>query len=236
MLAGRNICIAIDGEAAAGKSTLGRLLAERLGYLYFDTGVMYRAVTWVALQRGIDPADEEAVAALAAALRIEVVSPTCSDGRAYTVCADGEDVTWAIRDPTVDRYVSVVAAYAEVRRFLRQEQRAIGQSQNVVMVGRDIGTAVMPDADVKIYLRALPGERARRRYAELQARGEAVTYDDVLTSMQTRDYTDSHRAVHPLRPAADAVIVDTDGASPQEVLERVLAIVRERIECAPPPG
>jgi cytidylate kinase len=236
MVAGRNICIAIDGEAAAGKSTLGRLLAERLGYLYFDTGVMYRAVTWVALQRGIDLADEAAVAGLAVALRIEVTSPTCSDGRGYTVYADGEDVTWAIRDPAVDRYVSVVAAYAEVRRILREQQRAIGQSRNVVMVGRDIGTAVMPDADVKIYLRASPAERARRRTAELQARGESVTYEDVLTSMQTRDYTDSHRAVHPLRPADDAVIVDTDTASPQEVLELVLAIVHERIERAPSPG
>jgi len=233
MAAGRSICIAIDGEAAAGKSTLGRLLAERLGYLYFDTGVMYRAVTLVALQRGIDPGDEAAVAALATALRIEVASPTCSDGRTYTVCADGDDVTWAIRDPAVDRYVSVVAAHGEVRRILREQQRAIGVRQNVVMIGRDIGTAVMPDADVKIYLRASPAVRARRRTAELQARGESVSYDDVLTSMQTRDYTDSHREVHPLRPAEDAIIVETDNASPQEVLEHVLAIVQERVERAP---
>lgn len=210
------------------------MLAERLGYLYFDTGVMYRAVTWAALQRGVDIADETAVAALARALRIEVASPTCSDGRAYTVCADGEDITWAIREPAVDSQVSVVAAYSEVRRILRGQQRAIGQAQDVVMVGRDIGTAVMPDADVKIFMRASAAERARRRHAELLARGESVTYADVLASMQQRDYIDSHRAVHPLRAAPDAVIVDTDGAGPDEVLERVLVLVRARVDLSDP--
>jgi cytidylate kinase len=228
----RSVCIAIDGEAAAGKSTLGRMLAERLGYLYFDTGVMYRAVTWAALQRGVDIADEAAVAALAQALRIEVISPTCADGRAYTVRADGEDITWAIREPAVDSQVSTVAAYSEVRRVLREQQRAIGRAQDAVMVGRDIGTAVMPDADVKIFMRASAAERARRRHAELQARGESVTYAEVLASMRQRDYTDTHRAVHPLRAAQDAVIVDTDGLVPDEVLERVLGIVRERVDLA----
>jgi cytidylate kinase len=229
MVPERSVCIAIDGEAAAGKSTLARSLAERLGFLYFDTGVMYRAVTWTALQRGVDTTDESAVTALAGQLRIEVAPPTCQDlRRAYTVRVDGEDITGAAHEPAVDAQVSIVAAYAEVRRVLREQQRHIGLQQDVVMVGRDIGTAVMPDAALKIYMVASVAERARRRHAELSARGEDVTYREVLASMQRRDYTDSHRAVHPLQAAPDAVIVDTDGAGPEEVLERVLAMVRAR--------
>jgi cytidylate kinase len=233
------VCIAIDGEAAAGKSTLGELLAEKLGYLYFDTGVMYRAVTWMALQRGVDVADETAVTALAKGLRIQVVPPTCQDGRPYTVFADGEDVTWAIREPDVDGAVSDVAAYPGVRHTLREQQRAIGLAQDVVMVGRDIGTAVMPDADLKIFMRASVDERARRRHAELRARGEQVAYAEVLASMQQRDHTDSHRTIHPLRAAPDSVIVETDKVSADEVLARVLVIVRECLpltESMPPEG
>jgi len=147
--------IAIDGPAASGKSTIGELLAEQLHYVYFDTGVMYRAVTWAALQRGIDLADEKAVTDLAERIHIEVTQPTVADGRQYTVYADGEDITWQIRRPEVDHGVSPVSAYPGVRAALTAQQRRIGQAGRIVMVGRDIGTVVMPDADLKIYLDAL---------------------------------------------------------------------------------
>jgi len=222
--------IAIDGTAASGKSTIGRLLAERLGYLYLDTGAMYRAVTWVALQRGLDIADEEAITALAEAVEIEVVPPTANDERQYTVYADGEDVTWQIRRPEVDANVSPVSAYPGVRRALTAQQRRIGHRGRVVMVGRDIGTVVMPDADLKIYLDATVEERARRRYREILARGERADYGEVLAAMRRRDKLDSEREVAPLRPAKDAVIIDTTDLTVEEVLARVMELVEANCE------
>jgi len=217
--------IAIDGTAASGKSTIGRLLAERLGYLYFDTGAMYRAVTWLALQRGLDIADEEAITALAEAVEIEVVPPTANDGRQYTVYADGEDVTWQIRRPEVDANVSPVSAYPGVREALTAQQRRIGRRGRVVMVGRDIGTVVMPDADLKIYLDATVEERARRRYREILARGEQADYGEVLAAMRRRDRLDSEREVAPLRPAEDAIVIDTTDLTVEEVLAKVMESV-----------
>ena len=213
--------IAIDGPAASGKSTIGGLLAERLDYVYFDTGVMYRAVTWVALQRGIDLADEAAVTVLAERIHIEVTQPTVADGRQYTVYADGEDVTWQIRRPEVDHGVSPVSAYPGVRAALTAQQRRIGQAGQVVMVGRDIGTVVMPDADLKIYLDASVEERARRRYREIRDRGEPANYDPILRDMRRRDKIDSERDTAPLRPARDAVIIDTTAMAVAEVLDEV---------------
>lgn len=221
--------IAIDGPAASGKSTIGEALARRLGYLYFDTGVMYRAVTWAALTRGIPIADEAAVTALAEHLRIDVLAPTVDDGRQYTVLADGEDVTWAIRAPEVDANVSPVSAYAGVRQALVAQQRRIAAGGRVVMVGRDIGTVVLPEADLKVYLDAGVEERARRRWREMRERGEDADYDAVLAAMRRRDGIDSNRRVSPLRPAADAVIVDTTGLSIEEVLARVEKLVGERV-------
>jgi cytidylate kinase len=220
--------IAIDGPAASGKSTIGEALARRLGYLYFDTGVMYRAVTWAALTRGISIADEAAVTALAERLHIDVLQPTVDDGRQYTVLADGEDVTWAIRTPEVDANVSPVSAYAGVRRALVAQQRRIAAGGQVVMVGRDIGTVVLPEADLKVYLDASVEERARRRWREIRERGEDADYEAVLAAMRRRDEIDSNRRVSPLRPAADAVIVDTTGLSIEEVLARVEQLVEER--------
>ncbi len=217
--------IAIDGPAASGKSTIGCLLAEYLGYLYFDTGVMYRAVTWVALERGIALEDEVAVTALAGHLHIQVLRPTVDDGRQYTVLADGRDVTWEIRRPEVDRGVSPVSAYPGVRAALTAQQRRIGRQGQVVMVGRDIGTVVLPDADLKIYLDATVDERARRRYREILARGEKADYEAVLEAVRRRDRMDSSRALAPLRPADGAVIVDTTPFSIDRVLEQVLALV-----------
>jgi cytidylate kinase len=217
--------IAIDGPAASGKSTIGGLLAERLGYVYLDTGVMYRAVTWAALARGIAIEDEAAVTALARRLKIDVLQPTVDDGRQYTVLADGHDVTWQIRSPEVNAGVSPVSAYPGVRRALTEQQRRLGERGRIVMVGRDIGTVVLPDADLKIYLDATLDQRASRRYHETVARGGAADYDQVLASVRGRDEIDSGRSVAPLRPAGDAVVIDTTPLSVEEVLARVLALV-----------
>ena len=217
--------IAIDGPAASGKSTVGGLLAEQLGYLYFDTGVMYRAVTWEALERGIAIEDESRVTALAEQLRIDVVPPTVNDGRQYTVIADGQDITWEIRYPQVNRGVSPVSAYPGVRLALTAQQRRIGQRGRIVMVGRDIGTVVLPDADLKIYLDATMEERAGRRYLEVVAREGLAVFDEVLASVRRRDEIDSGRECAPLRAAEDAVRIDTTALDVDQVLERVLALV-----------
>jgi cytidylate kinase len=221
--------IAIDGPAAAGKSTIGGELAKRLGYLYLDTGVMYRAVTWAALQRGIDIADEAAITALARRLDIDVVPPTADDGRQYTVLADGQDITWAIRDAAVEAGVSPVSAYAGVRQALVVQQRRIGAKGRIVMVGRDIGTVVLPDADLKLYLDAQVPERAGRRYRELVQRGKAANYDAVLVAMQRRDDIDSGRAVSPLSPAPDAIIIDTSDLTIPQVLDLIEELIRKRV-------
>jgi cytidylate kinase len=217
--------IAIDGPAASGKSSVGGLLAERLGYVYLDTGVMYRAVTWAALAQGVAIEDEAGVTALAQRLQIDVVQPTVDDGRQYTVLVDGRDVTWAIRRPEVNHGVSPVSTYPGVRAALTDQQRRIGQRGRIVMVGRDIGTVVLPDADLKIFLDATLDERAERRYREVAARGEPACYDDVLVSVRRRDEIDSGRALAPLRPADDAVVIDTTPLDVNQVLERVLALV-----------
>jgi cytidylate kinase len=200
-------------------------LAERLGYLYLDTGAMYRAVAWAAIQKGLDVSDEEAISALARTLNIEIARPVGNDGRQYTVLADGEDVTWQIRDPEVDRHVSPVSAYAGVRKALTEQQRRIARQGSVVMVGRDIGTVVIPDADLKIYVDASPAVRARRRYLEILERGEEAEYESILHDMRRRDGIDSQRQVAPLRAAEDAVRVDTDNLSIAEVLRVVEELV-----------
>jgi cytidylate kinase len=224
----RPVSIAIDGPAASGKSTVGQALAQRLEYLYFDTGVMYRAVTWAALERGILVEDEEAVTALAEQVRIEVTEPTAADGRQYTVLADGVDVTWAIRTPAVDANVSAVSTYAGVRRALVAQQRRVAAGRAAVMVGRDIGTVVLPDADLKIYLDATVEERARRRWLEMEERGKEVDYEAVLESMRRRDHIDSNRDVSPLRAAEDAVLLDTTDLGINEVVEQAERLVEEQ--------
>jgi cytidylate kinase len=222
--------IAIDGPAASGKSTIGSLLAERLGYVYFDTGVMYRAVTWVALKQGIPIQDETAVSELAEAIHIEVTHPTADDGRQYTVLVDGLDVTWDLRRPEVDRGVSPVSAYAGVRRALTAQQRRLGRQGRIVMVGRDIGTVVLPEASLKIYLDATVEERAGRRWRELRARNSSAGYDEVLAAMKRRDAIDSSRSLAPLRPAGDARVLDTTGLGIDTVLALVEAWVCEAEE------
>jgi cytidylate kinase len=218
--------IAIDGPAASGKSTLGLRLANALGYLFFDTGIMYRAVTWLALQRGIDVRDEAAVTALAEKTQIEVAPASRPDGRAGDVLVEGIDITWETRLPEVEANVSIVSAYRGVRSALSQQQRRIGQRGHIVMVGRDIGTVVLPEADLKIYLDASAEQRARRRYDEIIARGAQADYNEILSKVIERDRIDSTRDVAPLKAAEDAIVLDSDKLDADEVFERVLALCR----------
>jgi cytidylate kinase len=219
--------IAIDGPAGAGKSTIGALVAERLGYLFLDTGAMYRAVALAALRRGIDPDNAEKLGALAREVRIAIGPPTVRDGRAYTVLLDGDDVTWPIRAAEVDRVVSQVARIAAVRDAMVEQQRAIATKGRVVMVGRDIGTVVLANADRKIFLTASASERAKRRGEELAARGEVRPRQELLHEILRRDQLDSERVVSPLHPAEDAVIVQTDGLSVGQALDEILKVLRK---------
>ncbi len=216
--------IAIDGPAASGKSTLGFRLAEALGYLFFDTGVMYRAVTWAVIERKIDANDEAAVTVLAEQVVIDVRSPSASDGRACDVLVDGRDATWEVRKPEVEAYVSVVAAYPGVRKALSAQQRRIGLRGQVVMVGRDIGTVVLPEADLKIYLDASAEIRAKRRYDEVINRGGSADYDAILANVRERDRIDSTRAVAPLTAAEDAIRLDSDSLDVEQVFLKVKAL------------
>jgi cytidylate kinase len=218
--------IAIDGPAGSGKSTLGEKLARNLGYLYFDTGVMYRAVTLAALDKGVPVEDEAAVTELTDQLQIDVQPASIPDGRANDVIVDGQDVTWEIRRSEVEASVSVVSAYPGVRHALSAAQRRIGLRGQVVMVGRDIGTVVLPEADLKFYLDASVEERAKRRYNELLARGQAAQPQAVLESMQERDRIDSTRAMSPLRAAPDAIILDSDHMDADQVFAKVIELIR----------
>jgi len=218
-----SLTIALDGPAAAGKSTVGQAIAERLGLLYLDTGAIYRALTVLALDAGIGVEDESAMAALAASTPIEVV-PDGAEAAGYRVLAGGRDVTDALRSVAVDRAVSAVSRHAAVRSALLPAQRAIARRHGIVMVGRDIGTVVLPDADLKIYLDASPEERARRRYRERLARGEPATWHEVLDDVRRRDAADARRAVAPLARAEDAAWVDTSEIGIAEAVEALVVL------------
>ena len=222
--------IALDGPAASGKSTVGQAVADRLGYLCFDTGAMYRAVTWLALAQHVPIADQEAVTALAQTAHIDVQPPTEADGRQYTVLVNGQDVTWAIREPAVGNNVSQVSAYAGVRTAMVAQQRRLAARGRIVMVGRDIGTVVLPDAPLKIFLDASAEERARRRWLEEQGRGGQRSYEAVLVELRQRDEIDSTRAVAPLRPASDAVIVDSTALTIDQVVQQIAALAARALE------
>lgn len=218
--------ITLDGPAASGKSTIGRKLADSLGYLFFDTGIMYRAVTWIALQYDLNMQDEQAITQMAQTAQIDIQTASKNDGRACDVIVADKDVTWEIRSGEVEANVSRISAYAGVRKALSDQQRKIGLRGKVVMVGRDIGTVVLPEADLKIYLDASAEERAKRRHEETVARGETANYDEMLKKMIERDHIDSTRAVAPLRPADDAVIINTDSLSAEQVYEQVLKLCK----------
>lgn len=217
--------IAIDGPAASGKTTVGLLLARRLGYLCLDTGSMYRALTLAAIRRQIRPDDEAGLVQLAQQCDLDVrPTATETDGRHYTVLLDGEDVTWELRLPVVDAYVSQVSTYPEVRAEMVRRQRAFGRRGRVVMIGRDIGTVVLPDAALKLYITASSEERARRRLIDRRRQGHHDEYDTILADVVRRDHHDSSRQHSPLRPAADAVFIDTTGRTVEEVMDQIMGL------------
>lgn len=226
--------IAIDGPAGSGKSTLGYQLAQRLGYVYFDTGVLYRAVSLAALERGVSVDDDVGLAELAEVVRIDVDTPTADDGRLYTVLLDGRDVTWRIRTPAVDAIVSPVSAVPGVRRALLEQQRRIVRRGQVIVVGRDIGTVVFPDADLKLFVDASLEARARRRHAELAGRGEQVAYEHILDELRRRDERDRHKPISPLVPAPDAVVLDTTALDIEAMVDQAQAIVERESKVGVP--
>ncbi|MFN2179537.1 MAG: (d)CMP kinase [Candidatus Promineifilaceae bacterium] len=218
--------IAIDGPAASGKSTAGYMLARELGFLYLDTGSMYRAATLAALIAGIDPGNEAAVSALSRDLDLQIKPASgAADGRQYTVLLDGDDVTWELRSPDVDAHVSVVSSFPRVREEMVRRQREIARMGSVVMVGRDIGTVVIPDAPLKLYITASPEVRARRRWLDRKAQGHEADYAEILADINRRDEFDSRRKHSPLRPAEDAVIIDNTSLDPEEVLAEIRAFL-----------
>jgi CMP/dCMP kinase len=217
--------IAIDGPAGSGKTTIAELLAARLGYAFVDTGVFYRTVTWQALRAGISPSDVTALTKLARTIVMKILPPAVDDGRKYTVLAGGEDVTWDLRRPEVDRNVSEVSAWPEVREALVPVQRRAVEQGKVIMVGRDIGTVILPEAELKIYLDASLEERVRRRLAELAERGLARPLNEIKQEMLLRDRIDSGRAVAPLSVAPDAHVIDTDDLGIEQTLQKALELV-----------
>ncbi|RME26967.1 MAG: (d)CMP kinase [Deltaproteobacteria bacterium] len=225
--------MAIDGPAASGKGTVARAVADVLGYRYLDTGAMYRALALVARQRGVPLTDEAALADLARSVRMEF---RAADGPGPArIFVDGHDLSEAIRTQQVGEDASAIAVYPAVRRALVALQQALAAEGGVVVDGRDIGTVVLPDAELKIYLDATPEERARRRWAELQSRGVDVGLDEVLAEIHRRDRQDSGRATGPLRKADDAITIDTTGRPPDDVLAEILARAAERGARPPTP-
>ena len=212
--------IAIDGPGGAGKSTIARRAAAELGFVYVDTGAIYRAVACAALSRGIDPSDEAAVSALLPSLQLEL--RWTEDGVQH-VWLNGADISSELRTPAVS------TAASRVRQFLLEQQRVVARTHDVIMDGRDIGTVVLPDADVKIFLSASPEVRARRRWLELQEKGTPDTYEAVLADLIARDERDSNRAIAPLRPADDAVLLDTSGMTLQESIDAILKLIRKKV-------
>lgn len=219
--------VAIDGPSGAGKSTLAKKAAEALGYLYVDTGAIYRTVGLCALRRGIAPDDHGGVVAMLGTFTLDLRHG--EDGLQH-MYLDGEDVTGEIRRPEVSMYASAVSALPEVRAFLMDLQRGLAQRQNVIMDGRDIGTVVLPGADIKIFLTASLEDRARRRWQELRERGMECDYASVLADMAARDENDSRRAAAPLRRAEDALLLDTTGNSLEQSFQLLLQTIKERLD------
>ena len=219
------IRIAIDGPSGAGKSTLARAIAGKLGYLYVDTGAIYRTVGYYARGRGLDLKDGEAVAAALPEVTVEMAYG--EDGLQHMLL-NGEDVTEAIRLPEISLCASAVSAHPGVRAFLLEMQRKLAREHSVIMDGRDIGTVVLPDAEVKIFLTASPEARARRRCLELERRGTPQPYQEVLREIEERDRNDTNRSIAPLRQADDAVLLDTTALDFQESEAALLEIIRER--------
>jgi cytidylate kinase len=222
----RKLIIAIDGPVSSGKSTIGRLLAKRLGYLYIDTGAMYRAVTWKALSAGVSLKDADGLTGLAERSRITLEG----EPERLRVLIDGHEVTTEIRSPEISEATSVISTIPGVRQALVAEQQRLGRAGGVVLEGRDIGTAVFPNADVKFYLDAGVEVRARRRFEELAAKGSRVTFEEILRQTIERDQRDEEREASPLRQAEDAVYLDSSDLTVEQVVAMMLAVVRRNVE------
>jgi len=218
--------IAIDGPAASGKTSVGKILAKKLDYLFFDTGIMYRLATYVALQKLGNVADEEQVTTITK--EMDIVLRVNTEKDETEVLLGGEPVNESIRSPQVDKNVSIVASYSGVRKTLTEKQREIGLLGNVVMVGRDIGTVVMPDAALKIYLLASPEKRAERRYLENLRKGIPSDFHEILMDIMKRDEIDSTRVLAPLKAAADAILIDTDHINQDQVVAKILSIIEQQ--------
>lgn len=219
------INVAIDGPAGAGKSTVSRAAAKESGFIYVDTGALYRAVGINALRKGVNTRDKDAVAATLSDITVDLVF----ENGEQKVLLNGENVSSEIRTPPASMAASDVSAVPEVRAFLFDLQRDIARRNNCIMDGRDIGTVVLPDAKVKIFLTASPEERATRRYKELIEKGNDVKYEDVLSELIERDYNDSHREIAPLRPAEDSVTLDTTGLTLEESINEIIRIIKEKM-------
>lgn len=221
-----SIAIAIDGPAGAGKSTIARLAAKELGYIYVDTGALYRTIGLAAFRRGLTAENKEQIIAMLPEIKVALAF---NDRQEQIVLLDGEDVSGLIRTPEISMMASAVSAIPEVRAYLLDLQRDMAHTNNVIMDGRDIGTVVLPDAKIKIFLSASPECRARRRYDELVEKGMDVKYEDILSDVIARDYADSHRDIAPLKPADDAINVDTSGEDLETSVNKLLGIMRERL-------
>ena len=219
------INVAIDGPAGAGKSTVARGAAKELGYIYVDTGALYRTVA-LAAQRKNTLGDEEKIAGMLSSITVELKFDDNGEQKVYL---NSEDVSSLIRTPEISMAASSVSQIPAVREFLLELQRSIARNNNVIMDGRDIGTVVLPNADVKIFLFASPECRAERRYKELIEKGEDVRYEDVLKDVNDRDYQDSHRKIAPLKPTDESVMADTTGKALPESIEMVVSVIKEKI-------
>lgn len=222
------IAVAIDGPAGAGKSTIARAAAAQLGFVYVDTGALYRTIGLAVCRRGIDGTDVPGILATLPEIQVGL---TYQDG-AQHVLLDGEDVSDAIRTPQISTYASQVSSVPEVRAYLLDLQRDLARRQSVIMDGRDIGTVILPDAKVKIFLTASPEKRAARRCAELREKGQDVTVEGILADMERRDALDASRAVAPLKQAEDAALVDTSDLTLEQSIEAVLTVIRDKMKGA----
>lgn len=222
------IAVAIDGPAGAGKSTIARAAAAQLGFVYVDTGALYRTIGLAVCRRGIDGTDVPGILATLPEIQVGL---TYQDG-AQHVLLDGEDVSDAIRTPQISAYASQVSSVPEVRAYLLDLQRDLARRQSVIMDGRDIGTVILPDAKVKIFLTASPEKRAARRCAELREKGQDVTVEGILADMERRDALDASRAAAPLKQAEDAVLVDTSDLTLEQSIEAVLTVIRDKMKGA----
>lgn len=221
-----SVAIAIDGPAGAGKSTIAKRVAEELNFMYVDTGALYRAVALCAIQKNIEPDDSQRVSEMLSEIKVQLAFNYRFE---KVVLLDGKDVSSRIRTPEVSMAASKISALPQVRAYLLDLQRDIAKENNVIMDGRDIGTVVLPDAKVKIFLTASPQVRAERRYKELSEKGANVSFDEVLRDVNERDYNDSHRKTAPLKPAEDSVFVDTTDLDFEQSVEKIISVIKERI-------